>query len=109
MNDFLNEFREEPVPLPVDISLPAGLSSPLYHQYDPDLTEEENKRVTAWRTHWNVYGRGVTMYRTNELYELIFQGIPKSLREELWFVFSGAIHDVRHSQYLSFVIFQNHF
>lgn len=34
------------------------------------------------------------MYRTNELYELIFQGLPDSLRRELWFIFSGAIHDV---------------
>lgn len=105
MNDFLTEFREEPVPSSVDSSpVSTGLSSPLYFQYDPDLTEEENKRVTAWRTHWNVYGRGVTMYRTNELYELIFQGIPKSLREELWFVFSGAIYDVRLSSFF-FVLF----
>lgn len=73
----------------------VALSSPLFLQYNPDLTEDETKRVTAWQTHWNTYGRGITMYRTNELYELIFQGIPKSLREELWFVFSGAIHEVR--------------
>jgi len=37
------------------------------------------------------------MYRTNELYELIYQGIPDSLRNELWLLFSGAIHDVRNS------------
>ena len=37
------------------------------------------------------------MYRTNELYELIFQGIPDSLRNELWLVFTGAIHGVSQS------------
>jgi hypothetical protein len=34
------------------------------------------------------------MYRTNELYELLFQGIPDSLRNELWLVFSGAAYEV---------------
>jgi hypothetical protein len=34
------------------------------------------------------------MYRTDELREIIFQGIPDSLRNELWLIFSGAIYDV---------------
>ena len=41
-----------------------------------------------------VFGRGSTMYRTEELRELIFQGIPNSLRNEIWSIFSGAIYDV---------------
>ena len=35
------------------------------------------------------------MYRTKELYELLFQGIPNSLRNELWLMFSGAGYEVR--------------
>lgn len=34
------------------------------------------------------------MYRTPELYELILQGIPASLRNELWLIFSGAVYEV---------------
>jgi hypothetical protein len=47
------------------------------------------------------------MYRTNELYELIFQGIPNSLRNELWLIFSGAIYDVSYFKrnYLILVFF----
>jgi hypothetical protein len=43
------------------------------------------------------------MYRTNELYELIFQGIPDSLRNELWLLFSGAVYDVRYNERISFL------
>jgi hypothetical protein len=74
------------------------LSPPLYLQFNDNYTEErkaiEQTKETAWNTHFTVYGRGSMMYRTSELYELIFQGIPDSLRNELWLIFSGAIHDV---------------
>jgi len=43
------------------------------------------------------------MYRTNELYELIFGGIPDSLRNELWLLFSGAIYDVRYNERIIFL------
>jgi hypothetical protein len=74
------------------------LSSPLYLRFNSNYSEErqatEKIKEASWNTHFSIYGRGSTMYRTNELYELIFQGIPDSLRNELWLIFSGAIHDV---------------
>jgi hypothetical protein len=67
-------------------------------QFNSDYTEErqtlEKIKEASWHTHFTIYGRGTTMYRTNELYELIFQGIPDSLRNELWLIFSDAIHEV---------------
>jgi hypothetical protein len=70
----------------------------LYLQFNNNSNEEHQKldkaKETAWNAHFSIYGRGSIMYRTNELYELIFQGIPDSLRNELWLIFSGAIHDV---------------
>jgi len=76
----------------------VALSPPLYLQFNDTYTEErqalEKLKEASWNTHFTVYGRGSMMYRTNELYELIFQGIPDSLRNELWLIFSGAIHDV---------------
>jgi hypothetical protein len=75
-----------------------AISSPLYLQFNENYTDErqalENIREASWHTHFAYYGRGSTMYRTEELRELIFQGIPESLRNELWSIFSGAIHDV---------------
>jgi TBC1 domain family member 8/9 len=74
------------------------LSSPLYLQFSQTLPEQqriaEGNKEAAWEAHFNIYGHDTTMFRTNELYELIFQGIPKSLRPKLWLIFSGAIHEV---------------
>lgn len=36
-------------------------------------------------------GRGVSMYQTTAGSELVVNGIPESLRGELWSVFSGSI------------------
>jgi len=70
----------------------------LYLRFNNNYTEErqalENLKEASWATHFSIYGRGSIMYRTSELYELIFQGIPDSLRNELWLIFSGAIYDV---------------
>ena len=67
-------------------------------QFNNNYTEQrqalENIRDAAWRTHFGIYGKGSTMYRTNELYELLFQGIPDALRNELWLIFSGAVYEV---------------
>ncbi|CAF4497386.1 unnamed protein product [Rotaria socialis] len=70
------------------------LSNPLYLQFSCHDTEELQKlKEASWNNHFSNYGRGSAIYRTNELYELIFQGIPNSLRNELWLIFSGAIHE----------------
>lgn len=70
----------------------------MYLQFNNSYSEErqalENLREASWQAHFADYGRGTTMYRTDEIRDLIFQGIPDSLRSELWFMFSGAIHDV---------------
>ena len=76
-----------------------AFSEPLYLRFNSNYTDRrqalEKFKEVSWTAHTALYGRGSTMYRTNELYELIFQGIPDSLRNELWLVFSGAIHEVR--------------
>ncbi|CAF4858968.1 unnamed protein product [Rotaria sp. Silwood1] len=64
--------------LPLNEHLDA-LSSSLYLQFNNNYTEErqafEKIREAAWYIHFAIYGRGSTMYRINELYELIFQGV----------------------------------
>ncbi|CAF1266589.1 unnamed protein product [Rotaria sordida] len=91
----LSQYNET---IPPNINIPPiPLSFPLYLQFKSNDTEErraqEKLKEDLWNTHFSTYGRGSTMYRTNELYELIFQGIPDSLRNELWLIFSGAIHE----------------
>ncbi|GAB6031060.1 TBC1 domain member 9 [Chamberlinius hualienensis] len=48
-----------------------------------------------WKMYFSDYGRGIEMYRTPEMQELIIKGIPDSLRGELWMICSGAINELR--------------
>ncbi|CAF1312878.1 unnamed protein product, partial [Rotaria sordida] len=95
LSSLLSEYNEKIISI-IDLP-PITISPPLYLQFNNNFTEEqqayENIRIAAWHTHFAIYGRGSAMYRTNELYELLFQGIPNSLRNELWLLFSGAIYD----------------
>ncbi|CAF1392144.1 unnamed protein product [Adineta ricciae] len=95
LSQMLSQYQEA---LPPSVEPPTiELSTPLYLQFNSNYTDErfaiEKSKEASWNTHFLSYGRSSIMYRTNELYELIFQGIPDSLRNELWLVFSGAIHD----------------
>lgn len=55
----------------------------------PDVKAKQEIREKQWELHFNDYGRGVSIYRTNELSSLILQGVPDSLRREVWMIFSG--------------------
>ncbi|CAF0826405.1 unnamed protein product [Rotaria sp. Silwood1] len=95
LSTLLSEYNEKIISI---INLPSiTISSPLYLQFNNNITEEQQAfdkiREAAWYTHFAIYGKGSAMYRTNDLYELLFQGIPNSLRNELWLLFSGAIYD----------------
>jgi len=71
-------------------------TSPLMHLFCQAYSDEKKERETVkekkWNKHFQDYGRGVSMYRTNELYELNLDGLPDKHRCELWLMFSGAIH-----------------
>ncbi|ROT65050.1 putative TBC1 domain family member 9 isoform X1 [Penaeus vannamei] len=63
---------------------------------DEDVEEEERvrRKEHIWERHWGEYGRGVTMYRTVETARLVLEGLPDSVRPEIWMVFSGAINEL---------------
>lgn len=58
-----------------------------------DRMTEATKEI-LWEKHFSTFGRGVSMFRTQELFgDLILKGIPDKLRSEVWMTLSGAIHE----------------
>ncbi|CAG9825643.1 unnamed protein product [Phaedon cochleariae] len=59
----------------------------------PDVNKKQEVKAREWEEHFNVYGRGVSMYRTTEVAGLVLQGIPDHLRMDIWMSFSGAANE----------------
>uniref|UniRef100_A0A6B2EBH3 Putative gtpase-activating protein gyp2 n=1 Tax=Phlebotomus kandelakii TaxID=1109342 RepID=A0A6B2EBH3_9DIPT len=62
-------------------------------EVDQTMLAEQKRRLAKWEDHFREYGRGVSMFRTWDVANLVLQGIPDRLREEIWMTFSGAVHD----------------
>ncbi|XP_049866927.1 TBC1 domain family member 9 isoform X2 [Pectinophora gossypiella] len=60
------------------------------HQTSP-IKQIQQKKEKQWEDHMQEVGRGISMYQTTAGSELVINGIPESLRGELWSVFSGSI------------------
>ncbi|XP_003698790.1 TBC1 domain family member 9 [Apis florea] len=71
---------------------------PLMTLFKAPLTNEaalkQEAKEKQWELHFAEYGRGITMYRTTETAKLIIQGVPQSLRGEVWLTFSGALNEM---------------
>ncbi len=59
---------------------------------DVDLSAEATKEI-LWEQHFGDFGRGVSMYRTEEAKSLVLKGIPGRFRCEVWMDASGATHE----------------
>ncbi|XP_029453254.1 TBC1 domain family member 9 isoform X2 [Rhinatrema bivittatum] len=70
----------------------------MYRKRSPDefspKQAKEFLKEQAWRNHFAEYGQGVCMYRTEKTRDLVLQGIPESMRGELWLLVSGAINEM---------------
>lgn len=53
----------------------------------------QDEKLSRWESHFRDYGRGISMFRTTAVINLIVEGIPEKLRQEIWMIFSGAIHE----------------
>ncbi|XP_046398437.1 TBC1 domain family member 9B [Ischnura elegans] len=54
----------------------------------------EKDKVERWEAHLREHGgQWIGMYRTTEMANLVLRGIPHSLRQSLWMLFSGAEND----------------
>ncbi|XP_034194602.1 TBC1 domain family member 8/9 isoform X2 [Osmia lignaria lignaria] len=71
---------------------------PLMTLFKAPLSSEaalkQEAKEKQWELHFAEYGRGVTMYRTTETAKLIIQGVPQTLRGEVWLTFSGALNEM---------------
>lgn len=71
----------------------APLMSLFMAKVDKDVALRQDQKVIQWELHFGEYGRGISMYRTPEISRLVLQGIPDTLRREVWLNFSGAINE----------------
>lgn len=60
----------------------------------PEAAVKQEAKEKQWELHFVEYGRGVTIYRTVETAKLVIQGIPQTLRGEVWLTFSGACNEM---------------
>ena len=75
------------------ISFPV-CQQPLMNDFRESVDQmSEAIKEHRWEEHMSKYGRGISMFRTNEVTELICKGIPNKLRSEIWMLMSGAIHE----------------
>ncbi|XP_034948646.1 TBC1 domain family member 9 [Chelonus insularis] len=55
---------------------------------------KQEAKEKQWELHFAEYGRGITIYRTTETAKLVIQGVPQTLRGEVWLTFSGALNEM---------------
>lgn len=55
---------------------------------------KQRTKEVQWELYFKNHGDSISMYRTKELVKLVLDGIPESLRSNLWLKFSGAYHDM---------------
>lgn len=58
-----------------------------------EMLRKQNENMRKWNKHFMEFGRGVSMFRTTDVINLITDGVPEDLRQEIWMIFSGAIHE----------------
>lgn len=58
-----------------------------------DMLRKQQENMKKWNKHFMEYGRGISMFRTTDVINLITEGVPEDLRQEIWMIFSGAIHE----------------
>lgn len=55
----------------------------------PEVHKRQEQKTHVWEEHFSIYGRGVSMYKTHEVAQLVLNGVPDHLRMDIWMSFSG--------------------
>ncbi|XP_037819094.1 TBC1 domain family member 8B [Lucilia sericata] len=97
ITDLLSKFhvpisRERPK-YDISWSKQSALINTFKTRFTPEMQRIQDEKLSRWESHFRDYGRGVSMFRTTAVINLIVEGIPEKLRQEIWMIFSGAIHE----------------
>lgn len=72
----------------------SDLEQPLMNLYKESVDQmSEAIKEHRWEEHYSKFGRGIPMFRTKEITQMVCQGIPNKLKSEVWMLMSGAIHE----------------
>ncbi|XP_028851026.1 TBC1 domain family member 8 isoform X2 [Denticeps clupeoides] len=63
------------------------------HAFNYKRSQEQEKEK-LWEEHFEEFGRGVHMFRTDKMHRLLTKGIPECLRGELWLTLSDASSEI---------------
>lgn len=70
------------------------VSEPLMRIFKENVDQmSEATKEFLWEQHFGHFGRGVTMFRTAEVTQLLLKGVPDKFRSEVWLTQSGAVHE----------------
>ncbi|XP_062861835.1 TBC1 domain family member 8 [Trichomycterus rosablanca] len=84
-----------------DTLQPIVLEEALITTFQTSQSESSEHR-RLWDEHFEEFGRGVHMFRTEATRKLVAAGIPKSLRGEMWLTFSDTYSSLNtHPHYYS--------
>lgn len=61
-------------------------------QMSKEMKETQEAKLIKWENHFKEFGRGIQMFRTSDTANLVIEGIPDLLRQEVWMNLSGAVH-----------------
>ncbi|KAL1451988.1 hypothetical protein WDU94_006309 [Cyamophila willieti] len=75
---------------------PIEIQCPLLNVFktEPINKSKEVVKDKNWELHFNKYKRGVSMYKTVEMTNLILLGVPDAKRREIWLTCSGALNEM---------------
>jgi len=90
---FFSPVSRERAKYDISWSKQTALMNTFKTQFSSEIIQKQEEKMVRWEAHFRDFGRGIGMFRTTDVINLIVEGIPDKLRQEIWLIFSGAIHD----------------
>jgi len=72
-----------------EIKQPLRFTFRMKEQDNSIIKIKQRTKEVKWEIYFKEHGDSISMYRTKGLVKLVLEGIPESLRSNLWLKFSG--------------------